>query len=680
VRALPGVTAAREAALAALGVERVEDLLRLAPRRYEDRRRPTPLAQVRAGADVLVIARVASSSARRLRGGVAMLEARLEDDGGSLTARWFVRGFLPTALVAGARYALFGPAREQRGRVVLVGPERERLADDAEPRERGLVPVHPLSRGLTAGVVRGLVRAALPTLAALPEPLPERRRLALGLPDLARAIGWLHFPERLEDAETGRRRLAFDELLLHDLLLERRRRRREQERAAPLPFPARVHERIRARLPYTLTPAQERATAEVVADLARGFPMHRLLQGEVGSGKTLVAAYALLGAVAAGLQGAVMAPTEVLARQHEQTLERLLAGSRVRLAALTGGLAAARRAALLARLAAGEIDVLVGTHALAGPEVVFRRLGLVVVDEEHKFGVRQRAALASKGPEGRAPHCLVMTATPIPRTLALTVYGDLDVSVIDGLPPGRLPVETWVVRPREGARVMARVRRDLAEGRQAFVVYPAVEGGGAAGLRDAVEGAARWQRALPRRRVGLLHGRLPAAEKRRVLDAFRARALDVLVATVVVEVGVDVPNASLLVVEHAERFGLTQLHQLRGRVGRGSVGGLCVLVDRSSGGANARLEVLARTHDGLRVAEEDLALRGVGDLVGTRQSGAPGFRAARLPADLPLLARARATARALLADDPALARPEHAVLSARLAQEEAQGEGAVAPD
>jgi ATP-dependent DNA helicase RecG len=299
-------------------------------------------------------------------------------------------------------------------------------------------------------------------------------------------------------------------------------------------------------------------------------------------------------------------------------------------------------------------------------DVGFRALGLVVVDEQHKFGVRQRHALLERGAAGEVPHALLMTATPIPRTLALTVYGDLDVSVLDALPPGRKPVETWVVRPREGARVMARVREALGRGEQAFVVYPLVEGSATASARDATEGAQRWTRALPGRRVGLLHGRMEADEKERVLAAFRARTLDVLVATVVVEVGVDVPNATVLVVEHAERFGLTQLHQLRGRVGRGAAASLCVLVNRSGDEAHPRLAVLERTHDGFVVAEEDLAQRGLGDLLGTRQSGAPAFRAARLPEDLPLLARARAAAQALRASDPGLERPEHAALGAHV--------------
>jgi ATP-dependent DNA helicase RecG len=663
---LAGMTAARGLALAQLGVTRVDDLLRLAPRRYEDRRRATPLAQVAEGPEVLVVARVARSRARRLRGGLSLLEAWLEQDGATLEVRWFLRGFLPSPLPEGARYACYGPVREVRGRPVMWGPERERLDDEAQP-EQGLVPVYPLVKGLQAAFVRRLVDQVLPAAAHLPDLVPAALQRAERLPRLADALHDLHRPARPEDAEAARRRLAFDELWLHELALDRRRTRRRSLAATPLHVSSEVHARIRARLPFAPTPAQDKAIDEVLADLARPAPMQRLLQGDVGSGKTLVAAYAILATVAAGRQAAFLAPTDVLARQHEGTLARLLEGSRVRIEALRGGMPRARRTRLLERLASGDVHVLVGTHALLEPDVRFPALGLVVVDEQHKFGVRQRHALLGAAQPGPLPHALLMTATPIPRTLALAVYGDLDVTVLDGLPPGRRPVTTWVVTPRDGAKVMARVKQALAAGEQAFVVYPLVEGGAAASARDATAGAARWQRALPGRRVGLLHGRLAADEKARVLDAFRRRALDVLVATVVVEVGVDVPNASVLVVEHAERFGLTQLHQLRGRVGRGSAASLCVLMNRSGDLAHPRLEVLARTQDGFVVAEEDLAQRGVGDVLGTRQSGAPGWRAARLPADLPLLVRARAAAQALLHSDPGLKRPEHAALAAAVA-------------
>jgi ATP-dependent DNA helicase RecG len=664
------VTAARREALARIGVRTVEDLLRTAPRRYEDRRHPVPVERLEPGTTALVIGTVVRSKAFRVRGGLSVREATVEDATGAVTARWFLRGFLARPLPEGEEVALYGPVRRRGASLELASPALERLAaggPDGGPGAGRIVPVHPLAKGLSAPLVRRAVWEALPAVDRVPDALPRALVEGTGLPSLAAALRGLHFPDEIAAAEGCRRRLAYEELVLHEIRLAVRRRARALAEALPVPFPPRVHERIRARLPFRLTAGQERAVAEIVADMERPHPMNRLLQGDVGSGKTLVAAYAMLGAVARGLQAAFMAPTEVLARQHEATLRRLLEGSRVRIEALAGGARGTAREAARRRVAVGEADLVVGTHAVLSRDVSFRRLGLVVVDEQHKFGVLQRSGLVAKGTpaDGALPHCLVMTATPIPRTLALAVYGDLDVSVIEGTIPGRSPVETLVVRPREGARVLDRVRRALAEGRQAFVVYPLVEESDRVGLRDAVLGRERWAKALPGRRVGLLHGRMTRDAKARAMDEFRAGRWDVLVATVVVEVGVDVPNATVLVVEHAERFGLSQLHQLRGRVGRGGGPSLCVLVDRSGRGTPARLGALAATADGFRIAEEDLRLRGVGDLLGTRQHGSPGFAAARLPEDLPLLLEARRAVRDLLARDPALAAPEHLALRIR---------------
>jgi len=674
VGVLGGLTAPRREALARLGVTTVEDLLRLAPRRYEDRRHPVPIGQLVEGTTVLVVGTVATARTFRARGGLGIHEARVADESGEVVVRWFHRGgWVPRALPAGARVALYGPVKARGRRLELASPAVERLPAEGEepadglPGANRLVPVHPLTTGLTAPVVRRAVWNALVAAPAVPDAVPAAHLASLGLPPLADALHDLHFPDALEHAEAARRRLAFDELLVHEILLARRRSRRRRQAAHPVPVDERLDRRIRARIPFALTPAQERVVAEIVEDLGRSHPMNRLLQGDVGSGKTVVAAYALLAAVARGLQGAFMAPTEVLARQHERTLSALLEGSRVRLETLTGGRRGKVRQEALARIAAGEADLVVGTHAVISKDVEFRDLGLVVVDEQHKFGVRQRHDLARKAADGPRPHVLVMTATPIPRTLALTVYGDLDVSVIEGRPPGRKPVETWVVGPEEGRRVFERVHRALDAGQQAFVVYPLVEESDKLGLRDAIDGRERWAHALPGREVGLLHGRMKRDEKARVMDAFRAGHLHVLVATVVVEVGVDVPNATVLVVEHAERFGLSQLHQLRGRIGRGEAGGLCVLVDRSRDATPARLEVLAATDDGFEIAEEDLKLRGTGDVLGTRQHGGAGFHAARLPRDLGLLTHARSTAARILALDPDLAAPEHRVLAGLVA-------------
>ncbi len=669
VGSLPRVTAARREAFSRLGVETLADLLRLAPRRYEDRRHPRPIADLEAGETALVVGRVATSRSFRTRAGLAILEAHVADASGTAIARWFYRGFRPKPLPQERRVALFGTVAAVRAeKPEFKSPELERLAEQGTP-EPGCgryVPIHPCTTGITAPVVRRAVWDALPAADGLPDLVPSEVLGEHELPPLGQALRALHFPDDLAAAEQARRRLAFDELLVHELLLARRRAARREMAAPPVPFPTRVHERIRARLPFELTPGQQRAVAEIVADLERPQPMYRLLQGDVGSGKTAVAVYALLGAVARGLQVAVMAPTEVLARQHVETLGAMLADSRVRVERLVGGRRTKARVAALERIAGDEADVVVGTHAVLGEDVRFRDLGLVIVDEQHKFGVEQRRTLVAKGgtkAAWRRPHCLVMTATPIPRTLALTVWGDMDVSVIEGRIPGRTPVDTWVVRPSEGRRVMERVRAELRAGRQAYVIYPLVEESDKLALKDAHAGRERWAKALPDHEVGLLHGRLKRDEKERVMEAFRRGDVHLLVATVVVEVGVDVPNATVLVVEHAERFGLSQLHQLRGRIGRGTAGGLCVLVDRSREETPARLEVLAADTDGFAIAEEDLKLRGVGDLFGTRQHGRPAFRAASLPRDLPLLVRARAAAGALLAQDPALERPDHARLA-----------------
>ncbi len=671
VGTLPGIQAARRASFAKLGVETLGDLLRLAPRRHEDRRVPRPIAELEAGEIALVIGRVRESKAIRTRSGMAILEAHIEDATGHAVARWFYRGFRPSPLAKGRRVALYGTVERTGSKPPeFKAPELERLGVDEAVEEPGVgryVPVHPRTTGLSASMIRRAVWNALEAADSMQDPLPASVRADAALPALGPALRALHFPDDLAAAEAARVRLAFDELLVHELLLARRRMARQAERAPAIAFGPRVHERIRARLPFTLTPGQETAVAEIVADLERPAPMYRLLQGDVGSGKTVVAAYALLGALAEGWQTVFMAPTDILARQHLETLRALLEGSRVRVERLAGRMPAAKRREALARIAAGEADIVVGTHAVLSKDVHFRSLGLVVVDEQHKFGVRQRRELLAKGDaagqERRRPHCLIMTATPIPRTLALTVWGDMDVTVVEGTIPGRVPVETWVVKPEDGRRVMERVHAELEAGHQAYVVYPLVEESDQLDLKDAHAGRERWAKALPKHRVGLVHGRLKRDEKEAVMGAFRAGELDLLVATVVVEVGVDVPNATVLVVEHAERFGLSQLHQLRGRVGRGVAGGLCVLVDRSKADTPARLEVLAADTDGFVIAEEDLKLRGVGDVFGTRQHGRPAFRAASLPRDLAILSRAREAARAIVARDPPLAAPEHAGLA-----------------
>ncbi len=679
---LPGLTAKRREALQRLGIHDCEDLLRLAPRRYEDRRDPTPIAALDTEEAVLVIGRVASSRARRLRGGLTMLSARVCDASGEIEARWFQRGYMPRSLPEDQRVALYGTPKAEKDKLVFVGAALERLPaaelEEEHPGANRLVPVHPATKGISAPVIRRAIWEALRAGVLPPDPVPPQHLEGLGLHALPHALTQLHFPDTLEMAERARQRLAYDELVLHELKRARVRAARQRRAAPPCPFRAAVHARIRERLPFTLTPGQESAVRALCQDLAQPSPMNRLLQGDVGSGKTAVAFYAAMGVIAAGYQVAFLAPTEVLARQHAETLGTWLAGSRVKQVLLLGARRGSERRADEACIATGEVDLVIGTHAVLGTQLSFPRLGLVIVDEQHRFGVRQRRALLARGPEEDGqrltPHALVMTATPIPRTLAQTLYGELDVTIVEGRPPGRQAVETLVVRPKEGRTLFGRIREELATGNQAFVIYPLVEESENMTLRDAVDGQVRWQRALPGHRVGLLHGRMKSAEKDDVMARFRAAEIDLLVSTVVIEVGVDVPRASVLVVEHAERFGLSQLHQLRGRIGRGDRGGLCVLIDRTSKGRASRLEVLARSDDGFEIAEEDLRIRGAGDLLGTRQHGHPGFQAATLPRDLPLLEAAGGAARAILAEDPELSLDAHRGLVSRLAHESPEPE------
>jgi ATP-dependent DNA helicase RecG len=524
---------------------------------------------------------------------------------------------------------------------------------------------YPATEGLQQGSLLRLTDEALRVgLPLVRETLPEAMRERLRLVDLAQALGMIHRPASMDEVGRARRRLIFGEFFLMELAVALRRRSTlASHNAPPIPAGDKVDARIRARFPFVFTGAQDRVIAEIRADLSRDRPMTRLLQGDVGCGKTAVALYAALAAVAAGYQAAIMAPTEILAEQHYHNVEKYLVGSRVRWALLVGGLPVAERRRLLRRIRHGDADIIIGTHALIQQDVTFSRLGLVVVDEQHKFGVLQRAEVkwqpAADNP-ALQPHYLVMTATPIPRTLALTVFGDLDVSTIDQMPPGRTPIETWCVSSDERAKAHAFIRKELAAGRQAFVVYPLVEENEKSDLRAATEEAERLGREVfPQFRVGLLHGRMKRQEKDAVMEQFRRGEIHLLVSTVVIEVGVDVPNATVMMVEHAERFGLAQLHQLRGRIGRGAAKSTCLLVgDPETPEAERRLQVLGETCDGFRIAEEDLRLRGPGEFFGTRQHGMPELVLGNVIDDYDLLRLARNEALAWIGKDPALASPE----------------------
>jgi ATP-dependent DNA helicase RecG len=624
VETLPGVGPAVKKKLERLGLETVRDLLEHRPFRYEQPVEELRIAEL-GGEDEVAIRGEVLSVAKRRRGRLQMLTARVSDGSATISATWFNQPWLERQLQPGTAVRL-------RGRQGRYGFDVRSFDIGNGQATADFAPVYPASEEITPKKLRELVGAALPP--SLADPLPAALKEAESLPPRVDALWALHRPRSLDEAETGRRRLAFDELLLLQVGLALQRREREQEVAPALSPPGELVARYREVLPFVLTEHQERAIAEIDADLQRTVPMQRLLQGDVGSGKTVVALYALLRAVESGRQGALMAPTETLAEQHFLTLDEPCRRLGVTCALLTGSVKHDVNS-----------DIVVGTHALIQKGVDLPNLAVAVVDEQHRFGVEQRRALT----EGRSPHVLHMTATPIPRTLALTVYGNLAVSEIAKPPANRKPIVTaWVTEDRS-AEAYSRLRKHLDGGRQAYVVCPLIEESETSQARAAEAEAERLRRAeLRGYRVGLLHGRLRPVERRELMARFKAHELDVLVATTVIEVGVDVPNATIMIVQEADRFGLAQLHQLRGRVGRGAEQSYCLLISRAredlTDTALARLEALVRTTDGFELAEVDLELRGGGQLLGTRQSGLTDLKFAHLRKDRPLLERARALA------------------------------------
>ncbi|MGH3129325.1 MAG: ATP-dependent DNA helicase RecG [Gaiellaceae bacterium] len=639
---LPGVGPTIRRRLVSLGLTTIGDLLAHRPRRYESAVPERRIADLFGEEEVAIAGVVRSVRTRRPRRQLTILTARIADGSGEIDAVWFNQAWLADKLRPGTQVRLRGSLRRREFSVRSYDLDEVSATAD-------FAPVYPASEELQPKKLRELVTAALPYARDLPDPLPAGLRARAGLPLRADALHALHRPRALEEAELGRRRLAFDELLVLQLGIARLGRERERTIAPALGPPGELVGRYRDVLPFALTPEQEGAIAELDADLGRTVPMQRLLQGDVGSGKTVVALYALLRAVECGRQGALMAPTETLAEQHFLTLEGPCGELGVRCVLLTSALTARERREGRAALASGEGRIAVGTHALIQEDVAFHDLAVAVVDEQHRFGVEQRRALA----EGRSPHVLHMTATPIPRTLALTVYGDLRVSEIARPPANRKPVVTaWVPEEKAGA-AYRRLRGHLEAGRQAYVVCPLIEESPTSVARAAEAEAERLRRAeLRGLRVGCLHGRLKPADRRDLMARFKARDLDVLVATTVIEVGVDVPNATIMIVQEADRFGLAQLHQLRGRVGRGAEQSYCLLVSRPkeelTEAALARLEALVATTDGFELAEVDLELRGEGQLLGTRQAGLSDLRFTRLRSDRLLLEQAREAAAELV--------------------------------
>jgi ATP-dependent DNA helicase RecG len=697
VTAVRGVKGAMQARLAKLDIHSVRDLLYLFPNRHHDYADIRPISELLPDENQTAVVNVWSASVTRL-GRREGTRATVGDDTGTMSIVWFNQPYVTGQLHTNDRIVVAGKVSLFNRQKTMENPDWERLQSDDLTHTGRLVPVYPLTQGLYQRSLRRVVKEAVDRFSGLvKDPLPLGLRQRHALPELKQALRQMHYPDSTADYDWARRRVAFEELLCVQLAVLERRLAWQEGRAAPMQS-ADVVQTFRDTLPWSLTSAQERVLGEITGDLQGTRPMARLLQGDVGSGKTAVAAAALLIANANGYQGALMAPTEILAEQHYNTLRELLArmqiaGRTPRIELLTGSLSSRSKQAALDAVASGEVDIAVGTHALIQEGVSFHKLGVAVVDEQHRFGVMQRAALKERAANGNAdhesargtppapgepaeprvqqspdsgpsnavtPHLLVMSATPIPRTLALTLYGDLDVSVIDQMPPGRLPVQTRWVGPTDRTSAYAFVRDQVRKGRQAFVVCPLIEESAALQTRSAVQEYDRLStEVFPELRLGLLHGRMSAADKDAVLELFRRGLLHILVATTVIEVGIDIPNASVMVIEGADRFGLAQLHQLRGRVGRGVDQSYCLLLsDDPSEIAMERLQLMADNSDGFALAEADLRLRGPGDYFGTRQSGLPEFHAADF-SDIRLIEAARREAFQLLRADPELAKPEH---------------------
>jgi ATP-dependent DNA helicase RecG len=659
--------------LARKGLKTVEDLLYFLPRKYEDRRFVKTIATVEVGKKETVIGDVVRAEIHPYNKR-KVFEVVLRDSSSTLKAKWFKGSFayLRSTFKPGLRVILTGDARLYRYELEMIHPDFEVLeeGEDTHQHFKGIVPVYSETEGLGQKHLRRIVLHAVEEYARyVPGPIPRDICERQGLINIIEAVRNVHFPGHGDDIHLlddmrspAHKRLIFDELFYFELAMALKRKGNILEEGIAFQTLGEGLTRFLSILPFTLTSAQKRVIEEIRGDMARPSPMHRLLQGDVGSGKTVVSMAAMLTACENGYQAAMMAPTEILAEQHFRNIRRWVEALGLKAVLLLGSTRPAEKKEIARRIGAGEIHIVVGTHALIQEGVEFRKLGFVVVDEQHRFGVVQRAALRAKGSN---PDVLVMTATPIPRTLAMTVYGDLDISVIDEMPPGKKPIKTKVFYEKERPRVYEIIRKEAVKGNQVFIVYPLVEESEALDLKDATRMAEHLQKdVFPELRIGLIHGRMKGQEKDDIMKCFNDGQLDVLVSTTVIEVGIDIPQASLMVIEHAERFGLAQLHQLRGRVGRSDIPSYCVLMTDYRGSENARkrLRIMEQTNDGFRIAEADLEIRGPGEFMGTRQSGLPDFRVANILRDGRLLNDARTEAFQLAEKDPRLERPENAAL------------------
>ena len=664
VQYLKGVGEKRAKLLERLDIYTVFDLLSHFPRGYEDRTRIKPIAETELDETVCIEAIIASPVvSRRIRKGLEIARIRAVDATGSITLVFFNQGYLKEALKEGQTYILYGKVTGNLLKREMQNPTFEAAGQSGLKTGR-IVPIYALTAGITGNILAKCMRNALDEYKDdLADPIPAELRKRYQLAHAAYAYENIHFPQDFEALQIAKRRLVFEELFLFSvglLLLKRRRGDLSGSPFEPVDFAA-----FNAKLPFALTGAQQRAIHEAMADMSGERPMNRLVQGDVGSGKTIVAAACVYAAWKNGFQTALMAPTEILAEQHVESLNQLFGALGITVGLLTGSMTAAAKRETKRLLAAGLLDVVIGTHALLTEDVAFHKLGLVITDEQHRFGVRQRSNLTAKGAN---PHLLVMSATPIPRTLALILYGDLDISVIDELPPGRLPVDTLAVDDSKRKRAYDFIKKHLAEGRQAYVVCPLVEENEALALKSVEEFSENLKNTVfLGYQVAFLHGRMKGKEKERIMRSFAAGEIQVLVSTTVIEVGVNVPNATVMVVENAERFGLSQLHQLRGRVGRGAHKSYCILFSNTRNPVSReRLKALCRTNDGFQISEEDLRLRGPGDFFGTRQHGVPELRIADLAGNTKALKVAQDEAKALLEDDPQLKKSAHTELVERI--------------
>lgn len=664
VSSLPGVGEKIEERLDSIGLRTLGDLLDHLPRAYIDRRDMRTISDLRQGQEATVIATVKKSSVDRIRGNRSRVTVTISDGTGYLDCVWWNQDWRARTLTEGTEAAFSGKVKAFRGRPQMDSPAYDLLRSEGESVHTGrIVPIYPATERVSATMLRRLLHNAFERLGRVPDPLPAALRVQRNLLSKDVATKLVHFPDSLEQIAAARRRLVFEELFVMQVGLALRKRHVSEDLRGIAQTPkGELTQAFIESLPFRPTDAQTKTMHEIGADMARPRPMHRLLQGEVGSGKTLVAVHAAMIAIQSGNQAAIMAPTEVLAEQHAKKLRELCVAVDVDVELLTSAVPVAKRREITTRLANGNLKLVCGTHALLSEDVAFDRLGLAVVDEQHRFGLAQRMLLREKGED---PDVLIMTATPIPRTMALTLYGDLDVSVLDELPAGRQPITTEIASDAGSRRrAYEHVRSEAEAGRRAFVVCALVDESNSLEAKAAVAEAERLQtEVFPELKVGLLHGQMRSAEKDDVMERFRRGDVSVLIATTVIEVGVDVPEATVMLIENAERFGLSQLHQLRGRIGRGAFGGRCILFSEAkTEEARQRLEAVANTNDGFALAERDLEIRGEGTIFGTRQAGVTDLKVAQLARDFPVVVEAREAAFGLVDADPKLTKPEHVLL------------------